>query len=214
MREAMGALRAELDKEMNLVVMKAPFDLDGAREHVRSSSTNLGRIICASLVDASGADAAFLNGGSIRDSISEGDVTKGQLLSVLPYGNYVFVIEIYGKDILAALNHGLGQPGAGAFPQFWGMEVATRAAELTGTDGTKKSALAVDSVTIGGKPLDPEMRYKLAINDFLRSGGDGYAMFTKYDYSEYATLEEAFRNFVTEKGAADLRAISDATVLK
>ncbi|MDR1471605.1 MAG: 5'-nucleotidase C-terminal domain-containing protein, partial [Synergistaceae bacterium] len=81
-------------------------------------------------------------------------------------------------------------------------------------DGTKKSALAVDSVTIGGKPLDPEMRYKLAINDFLRSGGDGYAMFTKYDYSEYATLEEAFRNFMTEKGEADLRAISDATVLK
>jgi 2',3'-cyclic-nucleotide 2'-phosphodiesterase (5'-nucleotidase family) len=214
MREAMGALRAELDKEMNLVVMKAPFDLDGARERVRSSSTNLGRIICASLVDAADADAAFLNGGSIRDSIPKGDVTKGQLLSVLPYGNYVFVIEIYGKDLLAALNYGLGQPGAGAFPQIWGMEVATRAAELTGTDGTKKNALAVRSVTIGGKPLDPEKRYKLAINDFLHSGGDGYAMFTEYGYSEFATLEEAFRNFVTEKSEADLRAISDATVLK
>jgi len=205
MNAAMTALKTELEKEMNVVVMKAPFDLDGARERVRSSSTNMGRIICASLVDATGADAALLNGGSVRDSISEGDVTKGELLSVLPYGNYVYTIEISGDDLLSALNHGLADQGSGAFPQFWGMEVTTRPAE---------NGFAVESVTIGGKPLDPNGVYTLAINDFLYSGGDGYEMFKKGEYREFATLEEMFRNFVTGKDADTLKSISDAEILK
>jgi 2',3'-cyclic-nucleotide 2'-phosphodiesterase (5'-nucleotidase family) len=155
-----------------------------------------------------------LNSGSIRDSIAAGDVTKGQLLSVLPYGNYVYTVEITGRDIADALNHGLGQPGAGAFPQFWGMEVVAKAKELVGADGSRSEAYEVESATIGGKPLDPDAKYKFAINDFLYSGGDGYTMFAKYDYSEFATLEEVFRNFVTAGDPSALRAISDAEVLK
>ncbi|MDR1515593.1 MAG: bifunctional metallophosphatase/5'-nucleotidase [Synergistaceae bacterium] len=214
MSMAMGVLKAEYDKEMGQIVLKVPFDLDGARERVRSTSTNMGRIICASLTDATGADAALLNGGSIRDSIQAGSVTKGQLLSVLPFGNYIYTIEITGKDILAALNHGLSQPGAGAFPQFWGMEVTTRPGEAAGSDGTKASPFSVDSVMIGGKPLNPDGTYTLAINDFMHAGGDGYDMFTKYPYHEFATLEEVFRNFVEKKDESALREISDAVVMK
>ena len=206
MNSAMTALRAVFDEEMGVVVMKAPFNLDGARERVRSSSTNLGRIICASFIDTTGADAAFLNGGSVRDSIPAGDVTKGELLSVLPYGNYIYTINISGRDLLDALNYGVSEPGSGAFPQFWGMEVVART--------TEKGGFAVESVTIGGKPLDPNGTYVLAINDFLQSGGDGYAMFTKYDYREFETLEEAFRKFVTGKDIQTLTAISEAEILK
>jgi 2',3'-cyclic-nucleotide 2'-phosphodiesterase (5'-nucleotidase family) len=214
MRAAMDALKAEYDKEMSQVLLKAPFDLDGARERVRSTSTNMGRIVCASLTDATGADAAFLNGGMIRDSIPAGSVTKGQLLSVMPYGNYIYTIEIKGKDILAALNHGLAQPGSGAFPQFWGMEVTTRAAGAPASGGTKASPLSVDSVMIGGKPLDEDETYKLAINDFMYAGGDGYDMFSKYAYHEFATLEEVFRDFMEKKDESVLREISGAVVMK
>ena len=206
MHSAMTALKAVFDMEMGVVVMKAPFDLDGARERVRSSSTNLGKIICASFIDVTGADVAFLNGGSVRDSIPAGDVTKGELLSVLPYGNYIYTIDISGSDLLDALNYGLSEPGSGAFLQFWGMEAVTRT--------TEKGGFAVESVTIGGKPLDPNGTYTLAINDFMHSGGDGYAMFTKYDYREYETLEEAFRKFVTGKDIQTLTDISNTEVLK
>ena len=205
MHSAMMALKTEFDKEMNVVVMKAPFDLDGARERTRSSSTNLGRIICAALVDATGAGIAIMNGGSVRDSIPAGDVTKGDLLSILPYGNYAYTINISGRDLLVALNHGLSESGDGAFPQFWGMEVVVR---------PEKNGYAVESVTIGGKPLDPKGTYTLAINDFLHSGGDGYTMFTKYDYREFETMEEAFRKFMTEKDIQVLLTISNTEVLK
>ena len=142
----------------------------------------------------------------MRDSIPAGNVTKGELLSVLHYGNYVYAIDISGKDLMDALNHGLKEPGSGAFPQFWGMEVAARSTETGGFEA--------ESVTIGGKPLDMNEKYTLAINDFLHSGGDGYEMFGKYDYREFATMEEAFRNFMTEQDAAALKAISDAEVFK
>ncbi|MDR1376418.1 MAG: bifunctional metallophosphatase/5'-nucleotidase [Synergistaceae bacterium] len=213
MREAMGVLKSELEKELGQVVMNLPFDLDGSREKVRSSSTSLGRVICASLVETTGADAAMLNGGSIRDSIASGDVTKGEMLSVLPYGNYVYLIDITGKDLISALDHGLGQPGSGAFPQFWGMEVTAKKTVLTGTDGSKNEALAVESVKIGGQPVRDDAKYVLAINDFLHAGGDGYEMFTQYEYREFATLEEVFRGFVTERDEAALRSISDARIL-
>jgi 5'-nucleotidase len=214
MREAMGALKAELDKELGVVVMNAPFDLDGARERVRSSSTNLGRIVCAALVNATGADAALLNGGSFRDSIPKGDVTKGHFLSVLPYGNYVYLIEITGADLLAILNHGLGMPGAGGFPQFWGMEVMAKKREVTAADGTKSEIFEAASVTVGGKPLDPAATYTLATNDFLYAGGDGYEMFKKYNYREYATLEEVFRDYMAESDAAELASVYGADVLR
>ena len=205
MQSAMKALKTEFDKEMGVVVMKAPFDMDGSRESVRSGSSNMGRIICAALVETTGADAAIMNGGSVRDSIPAGDVTKGELLSVLPYGNYAYTINISGHDLLEALNHGLSEIGNGAFPQFWGMEVTVR---------PEKNGYTVESMTIGGKPLDPNRTYSLVINDFLHSGGDGYVMFNKYDYREFETLEEAFRKFVTEKDAQSLETVSNTEVFK
>jgi 2',3'-cyclic-nucleotide 2'-phosphodiesterase (5'-nucleotidase family) len=214
MRGAMNALKAELDTELSEVVLRVPFDLDGSRRNMRRSSTNLGRLVCAALTDATGADAALLNGGSFRDSIAKGEVTKGQFLTVFPYANYVYLIDISGEDLLAALRHGLGLPGAGAFPQFWGLEVETEKRALPSTGGPQSEVPALRSVTIGGKPLDPKAKYTLAINDFLYSGGDGYAMFGKYPYREFATLEEVFRAYMTEKDAATLRAVSDANVLR
>ena len=94
------------------------------------------------------------------------------------------------------------------------MEVATKTREMTAPDGAKSEVLAPKSVTIGGKPLDPKAKYTLVINDFLYSGGDGYAMFGKYPYREFATLEEIFRAYMVERDAAALQAGSDANVLR
>ena len=211
---ALGTLKAELEAELSQVVMTIPLALDGSRDRVRSRSTNLGRIICAALMADTGADAALLNGGSIRDSIPEGQVTKGRILTVLPYGNYIYVLEISGADILAALNHGLGLPDSGAFPQFWGLTVEAEPATLTGADGAGREALKVRSVLVGDKPLDPKATYRLATNDFLYSGGDGYDVFTKLEYRVFATMEEAFKRFMTESDPSRLKEISETENLR
>jgi 2',3'-cyclic-nucleotide 2'-phosphodiesterase (5'-nucleotidase family) len=210
---ALKTLNDELTATLNVVVAHAPFDLDGTREHVRTESTNLGRLICESLIRATGADLGFLNGGSIRDSIPKGDVTHGQVLSVLPYGNYICVVKMKGSDLLAALNFGLLQPNAGRFPQFYGMTVNAAEREGKMPDGSPYIYYEAETVTVGGKLLDEDAVYSVATNDFLTAGGDGFTMFSKYARSEFGTLEEALLNCLATAGDAVLQAVNDTNVL-
>jgi 5'-nucleotidase len=211
---AMAEFKARLSKELSQVVMTIPFALEGRRSQVRRQSTNMGRLISASLVAATGADFALINSGSIRESIPAGIVTKEQLLTALPYSNYIYVLKISGADLLAALNHGLGQLGSGAFPQFWGLNVEAEPITLTGADGSQWESLKALSVQVNGQPLAPKAYYKLATNDFLFSGGDGYYVFSKLEHHEFTTLEAAFKQFMLESEPARLQEISAAENLK
>jgi 2',3'-cyclic-nucleotide 2'-phosphodiesterase (5'-nucleotidase family) len=213
LQSAMNELKAELESELNVIATHVPFSLDGDRKNVRSTSTNLGRIVCAALISDTGADVAFLNGGSFRDSIPQGDVTKGKILNVFPYGNYVYTVEITGADLFEIVSFGLGLPGSGAFPQFYGMEVTATEKEITDANGAKTTALAPKSITVGGKPLDVNAKYKVATNDFLYSGGDGYTIFAKYPFNEFSTLEEVLKKYLAESAPAVLDAVDRSTVL-
>ena len=46
------------------------------------------------MLDETGADVAITNGGGIRASIDAGDITKGEAISVLPFGAQVAGIEV------------------------------------------------------------------------------------------------------------------------
>ncbi|MDR1040005.1 MAG: bifunctional metallophosphatase/5'-nucleotidase [Deltaproteobacteria bacterium] len=214
MREALNALKSDLDDELGGILMTVPFDLDGSRQNMRSSSTNLGRLVCAAMAAASGADIALLNGGSVHDSIAKGEVTRGQLLSVFPYGDSVYRISVTGEVLLASLVRGFGQPGAGGFPQFWGMEIEAERRLTTASDGTEEEILAPKSVTVGGKPLDPKATYVLAVNDFMYSGGDDYSMFANIPFEDFGPLMEIFRDYMTMMDHDALKAVADAVVLR
>jgi 5'-nucleotidase len=213
MTAAMNSLKADLEQELSVIVARAPIDLNGNRSEVRRRSTNLGRMIAAALVEGTGADVGFVNGGSIRDSLPAGDITKGMFLTVMPYGNYVFVVETTGEDLLAALNHGLSEPGAGAFPQFYGMSVTARRVALKLADGTSADSFVAEEVKIGGKLLDRGAKYRVATVDFLYAGGDDYTWFAKYPYSEFGTLEDMFRTFLADADPQTVKTIDEARVL-
>ncbi|GHV27267.1 hypothetical protein FACS1894167_01980 [Synergistales bacterium] len=209
---ALTALDGELNRELSGVVAVSPTDFNGERKYVRSGSTNLGRVICAALIKETGADAAFLNGGTIRGSIASGDITKKDILTVLPYANYVRAVNMKGSDLLASIKYGLSEPGSGAFPQFYGMSVSARESFVI-KNGAKIDSLEVESVTIKGQPLDENAVYKIATNDFISSGGDGYSLFAGYDYDEFGTLNDAFLKFISEASADELAAIDGADVI-
>src|SRR5690606_6051096 len=113
--------------------------------------------------------------GGIRASIDIGEITKGDIITVLPFGNFVVTLDVTGADIVAALQHGAGDyPDAkGAFPQVAGLSFAI--------DETKPKGEKVHSVFINGQPVEPDRIYTVATNDFLAAGGDEYLMFAKYE---------------------------------
>ena len=163
--------KADLSKDLDVSVGKTEGPLDSRRIMVRTQETAIGNLIADAMRDAVGADIAITNGGGIRGDkqYSAGsEITRRDVLTELPFGNLTVLAEITGKQLLGALENGFSkvEDGAGRFPQVSGMVIS---ADLKQPPGAR-----VVSVMVGGKPLDPAATYKLATNDFMLNGGDGY----------------------------------------
>lgn len=166
-----AALAGNAEKKSE-VVGKTTIALDGERANVRTGETNLGNLITDAMRNSTGADIAFTNGGGIRASIDEGDITYEEIITSFPFTNTLAVIEVTGAELKAALEHGvdLYPEQAGHFPHVSGMTYKFDAGLPIGN--------RIVEVSVGGQPLDLEATYKLVTNDFVAAGGDGYDMFT------------------------------------
>jgi len=192
---AVADVEAANETITSVVVATSDQELNGEREFVRAGQTNLGNLITKAMIEATGADIALTNGGGIRASINPGNVTKGDVITVLPFGNYVIKQEITGEDILAAMEHGLSAyPDAqGFFPHIAGMEVKF--------DSTKEPGNRVTEIMINGELLEESKTYTLATNDFLAAGGDNYTMFSDLEtITEYGGLDEILIEWMSENG--------------
>jgi len=144
-------------------------DLDG--EGVRNKETNLGNLVADVLREVTGAQAAIINGGSIRKSIPKGPITLEQVYGSLPFDNYAVAIPLKGSQLWEALEHGVNGRGSGRFPQVSGLKISYSASAPQGS--------RLKEVLVGDRPLDLEATYVVAMNDFLAAGGDGYRSFTE-----------------------------------
>lgn len=153
-------------------------ELDALSLSNRTKETNIGNFIADAYRNAANSDVALVNGGSIRADLTYnvGDLTKRDVLSILPFNNPIVKIEITGKTLRETLEHGVARSAAsednepGRFPQVSGMSFKF--------DTTKPIGNRVGEILIGGQPLDDTKIYTLATSDFLVSrGGDGYVMF-------------------------------------
>ncbi len=165
---------APLDEIRNKVVAETAQEIVGVREECRAKECAMGNLIADAMLDRvkdQGIDIAIQNGGGIRASIDAGEVTMGEVLTVLPFQNTLSTFEVTGATILAALENGVSQheEGAGRFPQVAGMSYAFDIAQPAGS--------RVSDVMIGNAPLDPEKVYGVVSNNYVRNGGDGYDMF-------------------------------------
>ncbi|MEK5547724.1 5'-nucleotidase C-terminal domain-containing protein [Paenibacillus sp. FSL L8-0689] len=206
-----AALIASIQKDqepiLKEVVTQTSVDLEGAREKVRASETNLGDLLTDAMRDVSGADVALTNGGGIRASIKTGTVTKGDVITVLPFGNQIVTLKVKGSDIQAALENGTASypEPSGGFPQVSGISFKIDTSAAKGS--------RVHSILIGGKTLDPEAIYTLATNDFTAVGGDQYTMFAKYPQAGmFGSLDEALIRYMQKVGSASLQVQADGRI--
>lgn len=161
----------KLDDSLNVEIGATVGPLDSRRNVIRGEESAMGNLIADAQRNATKADIAIANGGGIRAdrTYDAGAVlTRRDILTELPFGNATVLTELPGSQVLAALENGFSQVenGAGRFPQVSGMEVVY--------DPTAPAGSRVASVTIGGEPLDNDKLYKVAANDYILGGGDGY----------------------------------------
>ena len=165
---------APLDQIRNKVVAETAQEIVGVREECRARECAMGNLIADAMlarVKDQGIDIAIQNGGGIRASIDAGEVTMGEVLTVLPFQNTLSTFQVTGATIIEALENGVSQheEGAGRFPQVAGMSYAF--------DLSKEPGSRISDVMAGGAPIDPDKIYGVVSNNYVRNGGDGYAMF-------------------------------------
>ncbi|WP_371155350.1 bifunctional UDP-sugar hydrolase/5'-nucleotidase [Jannaschia sp. 2305UL9-9] len=163
------------------VIGEASDLIEGSRDVCRAQECAMGNLVADAMLDRvadQGVSIAIQNGGGLRATIDAGEITMGEVLTVLPFQNTLATFSASGADILAALENGVGQiaDGAGRFPQVAGLTYAFDAAAEPGS--------RISDVMVGGEPIDTEATYGVVTNNYVRNGGDGYAMF--------ATAEDAY----------------------
>lgn len=162
---------------MGQVIAEAKVDLVGERAIVRKRESNLGNLIADGMVwktKGAGVQIALQNGGGIRVSIPKGPITVGKVYEVLPFGNTLVVMDLKGKEILAALENGVSQweQGAGRFLQVSGLRYAF---DLARPAGSRVVRVEVKTEK-GFAPLDLEATYRVVVNNFIANGGDGFTV--------------------------------------
>ena len=163
---------AMLDAELGVVIGRTDVELDTRRASVRTMESNFGSLVAEAMRQGVGAEVGLTNGGGIRGDrtyASGSELTRKDILTELPFGNTVVLMELSGADLLAALENGVSrvEDGAGRFPQVAGLTLVYDPAAPVGS--------RVAEVTVGGAPLDPAKVYTVATNDYMAGGGDGYA---------------------------------------
>ncbi|KAJ6669886.1 hypothetical protein lerEdw1_000435 [Lerista edwardsae] len=150
-------------------------DLDGRDTTVRTMESNLGNLITNAMLEATHADIALLNSGTLRSNRIHpaGEFTMHDLLTILPILDALLVVKVTGKQLLEALENGVYRYPAldGRFPQVAGMEFGFD------PDAEPGQRILRDSVKIQGQYLEKDRIYRLAIKEYLANGKDGYIMF-------------------------------------
>jgi 5'-nucleotidase len=120
-------------------------------------------------------DVALMNPGGVRsDFPRSGEVTYGDIFTVQPFGNDLVALTLTGAQIEAVLAQQFGQPGRSDMV----LQVSDGFSFRWRRDAAGAGALVPGSVRVNGAPLEPGKSYRVATNNFLATGGDGFTAFS------------------------------------
>jgi 5'-nucleotidase len=188
-KDRIAELAAPLNEIRNKVVAQAGESIDGERSNCRTKECAMGNLVADAMLErvkGQGIQIAIQNGGGLRSSINAGDVTLGEVFTVLPFQNTLATFQIKGAAIKDALENAVAQyddpDKDGRFAQVAGMTFVINKDNASGQRITDIMVSESGSFV----PLDADKTYGVVTNNFVRNGGDGYAMFkdgmNAYDY--------------------------------
>lgn len=201
--EMLKPYQIEAENSLKDVVMKTTAEFNFGNKLTRYGETALGNLVSdasVAYVESTGVyvDFAIQNGGTIRAGLPAGDVTKEDILTMLPFENYIYVLSLKGEDVIELFNFiGSIKQGAGAFAQV------SKEVSYTITYDQQGNG-KISEVLIDGKPIVPTAIYQIATNDYLASGGDGYEIFKKCidSYNTSMLLSEAVVEYAKTQSQA------------
>jgi 2',3'-cyclic-nucleotide 2'-phosphodiesterase (5'-nucleotidase family)/predicted AlkP superfamily phosphohydrolase/phosphomutase len=198
------ALNAELGPILNTVIGNAvgpiPRSDRCGNSAGRTCESKIGNVTADAMRTTYGTDFAITNSGGLRADLTcppgvpdpnpndfcpaftppPYPITRGQVLTVLPFGNVVVTLSLNGAELKTMLENGVSQMPAvnGRFPQVSGLcfDYDITAPAGNRVIGAVRQA-ADGSCTGPAVDLTAGATYTIAENDFMSTGGDGYPNF-------------------------------------
>ncbi|MEX0315996.1 MAG: 5'-nucleotidase C-terminal domain-containing protein, partial [Allomuricauda sp.] len=136
--------------------------------------------------------------GGIRSIISEGNVSARNAFEIMPFENYISVVELSGSEVRKLITF---------------LTNATRIHPIAGMQIVLNNMGGLESVDIHGSPFDETRNYYVATSDYLVQGGPSIGFFndmvsvTDTGYLVRNAIIDHFKKIDTVKASVDDRFI-------
>ncbi|AUM75545.1 bifunctional metallophosphatase/5'-nucleotidase [Paracoccus jeotgali] len=187
------------------IVAETAAPIGAERTDCRARECAMGTLVADAMLDRvkdQGIDIAIQNGGGLRAGIDAGPISMGEIIAVLPFQNTLATFRLKGADVVAALENGASEieDGAGRFAQVAGLKYTV--------DPSAEPGQRISEVLVmkdgDWKPIEPGTEYGVVTNNYMRNGGDGYAVFAEkgsqaYDFGP--DLADVLAEYIVAQGA-------------
>lgn len=179
---------------------------EGEDKNAGGGST-VGQLVADSMLAAmrspenGGAQIAFTNVGGVRTGIIHRDddhVTFGDLFATLPFSNALVVVEMSGEQLRQVLE----QQWQANDSKFLALQVSQGLSYRWDKRRPVGARLVPGSLMLDGRPVTPTQTLRVAINDFLQVGGDGFTVFSQARFVQAGPMAvDALEGYFKAHGA-------------
>ena len=208
-----ASYRSRLGTDLDRIVYRSPKRVETSS--LREGDSPLGNFVADVIRDRAQADIAVMNSGGIRAPLPAGAVRERDLLTTLPFDNYLVVVSMTGAQIQRLLDRVARRLGKGGFAHVSGISYVIRgdrAVEILVWKRDGEGAAIVRargaSRLRNGTPIDVNRVYRVATIDFLADGGDAF------DEVRDAGAQERMEILLSDAAIAYLRAHPDYSFRK
>ncbi len=128
----------------------------------------IGDLITDAMRFVTHVDVAMQNPGGMRANLAAGPITRGAIYDIMPFDNTIVTLVLSGAELKTALEQGLR---GGRVTQVSGVRYTI---DMKQPAGSRVASLALAD----GSPVDPAKSYKVAVNNFMATGGDDFDVLT------------------------------------
>lgn len=179
------------------VLGKTSTELVGDYYTIGKEESNFANLINDALLSKTGAEIAMTNAGTILKSIPKGDITYGNIVESVIFGNTVITKKLTGKQIKDAI-----EVGAEIYPEA--NSTFLHFGNLTYTiDVNKKAGSRITDIKVKGKKLDESKQYLVAMNDYMST--DYSSISGSGIEKNYGELDKVIAEFIKSKGTVNYK---------
>jgi len=199
--EPVAPLRAALEERMaaadlDEVVDRVDEPIERTGEIVHGGECRVGNFVADAFRWALDADVGLSNAGGLRQGDPwHGDVTKADLISLIPFEEPVALASVSGAELHDALRE-MAAPDVDFGEDDWWHGHVSNARVVWDAD-----AELILEATVGGEPIDPEARYTVAVSEYLLHSDHEFPTLAQRHRVDEADIQyEVLADYARERG--------------